>query len=76
MQPDRGTEYCCNQERHELLDVSPSAYYAWLRRPESRREREDRRLLVEIKAIHQAKRGIYGSPRIHAELKAQGQSHS
>jgi len=30
---------------------------------------------VEIKAIHQAKRGTYGSPRIHAELKAQGQSH-
>ena len=30
---------------------------------------------MEIKAIHQAKRGIYGSPRVHAELQAQGQSH-
>lgn len=37
--------------------------------------REDRRLLVEIKAIYQAKRGTYGSPRVHAELKAQGQNH-
>jgi putative transposase len=37
--------------------------------------RESRRLLVEIKAIHQAKLGVYGSPRIHAELKSQGQCH-
>jgi len=55
-----------------VLKVSPSAYYAWLGRPESRRVREDRRLLVEIKAIHQAKRETYGSPRMHAELEAQG----
>lgn len=57
------------------LKVSPSAYYAWRRRPESRRVREDRRLLVEIRAIHQAKREVYGSPRIHAELKARGIRH-
>ena len=63
------------QRMCRMLDVSPSAYYAWRARPESRRVREDRRLLVEIKAIHQAKRGTYGSPRIHAELKSQGQSH-
>ena len=36
----------------QVLDVSPSGYYAWLRRPESRRSRDDRRLLVEIRAIH------------------------
>jgi len=58
-----------------VLEVTPSAYYAWRGRPESRRVREDRRLLVEIKAIHQAKRETYGSPRIQAELKAQGQRH-
>lgn len=55
-----------------VLGVSDSAYYAWWGRPESRRVREDRRLLVEIKAIHSAKRETYGSPRVHAELKAQG----
>jgi len=55
-----------------VLGVSASAYYAWRGRPESRRVREDRRLLVEIKAIHLAKREVYGSPRIHAELKARG----
>jgi transposase InsO family protein len=58
-----------------VLELSPSAYYAWRGRPESRRVRENRRLLVEIKAIHQAKRETYGSPRIHAELKALGLRH-
>ena len=52
-----------------VLEISSSGYYAWLRRPESGRVREDRRLLVEIKAIHQENRKTYGSPRIHAELK-------
>ena len=52
-----------------VLEISSSAYYAWLRRGESRRVREDRRLLVEIKSIHQENRRAYGSPRIHAELK-------
>ena len=58
-----------------VLEMSSSAYYAWRWRPESRRVREDRRLLVEIKAIHLAKRETYGSPRIHAELEAQGLRH-
>jgi putative transposase len=58
-----------------VLEVSPSGYYAWLRRPESRRVRESRRLLVEIKAIHQEHRGVYGSPRVHVELKARQMHH-
>ena len=57
------------------LEVSAGGYYAWLRRPESRRVREDRRLVVEIKAIHEQKRGAYGSPRIHVELKAKQMHH-
>ena len=58
------------------LGVSPSGYYAFMGRPESRRVREDRRLLVEIKAIHRSSRGTYGSPRVHDHMKAQGMSHS
>ena len=67
----------CFQVRRmcRVLDISPSGYYAWLRRPESRRVREDRRLLVEIKAIHKENRGVYGSPRIHAELKDRQMYH-
>ena len=52
-----------------VLEVSASGYYAWLNRPESSRARENRRLVVEIKAIHKENRGVYGSPRIQAELK-------
>ena len=60
----------------KALDVSKSGYYAWLKRPESSRERENRRLTVEIKAVHEASRQTYGSPRIHAELAAKGISCS
>ena len=56
----------------KALDASTSGYYAWLKRPESRRERENRRLSVEIKAIHEASRQTYGSPRIHAEITVGG----
>jgi transposase InsO family protein len=52
-----------------VLEVSPSGYYAWRHRPESLRARENRKLVYEIKAIHKQNRGVYGSPRIHAELK-------
>jgi putative transposase len=55
-----------------VLDVSVSGYYAWRRRPTSRRERENQKLVVEIKAIHAESYETYGSPRIHAELRARG----
>lgn len=56
-----------------VLGVSRSGYYRWRQRPESRRAREDRQLLVRIRAVHQKSRGRYGSPRVHRELKRQGQ---
>ena len=55
------------------LRVSRSGYYAWSNRPESTRSRENRLMLDEIKKIHADKhRKAYGSPRIHAVLKAKG----
>ena len=55
-----------------VLEVSTSGYYDWRARPESRRKKQDRRLVVEIKAIHKESRQTYGSPRIHDELKDRG----
>lgn len=55
-----------------VLEVCKSGFYAWLKRLESPRSRENRRLVVEIKAFHQRSRQTYGSPRIHADLKATG----
>ena len=55
-----------------LLEVSRAGFYSWRRRPASVREQENRRLIVEIRAIHSTRRQVYGSPRIHAELRANG----
>jgi transposase InsO family protein len=56
----------------ELLGVSRGGYYAWAGRAESGRAADDRALATEIRAAHEASRGRYGSPRVHAELRARG----
>ena len=49
--------------------LSRSGYYAWLRRPSvSRWQRADADLAPQILSIHNASRGVYGAPRIQAEL--------
>lgn len=52
------------------LNVSPSGYYAWLNRPESKRAQEDAKLLVEIKRIYQESMETYGYRRIYQALRA------
>ena len=51
-----------------LLGVSRSGYYEWERRAPSDRALTDAWLTEKIRAIHEANRGVYGAPRIHAEL--------
>ena len=53
----------------ELLDVSRSGYYEWATRAPSDRELADVILTEKIREIHDENRGVYGSPRIHAELR-------
>jgi putative transposase len=60
----------------EVLGVSSAGYYAWRSRPESRRSAANRDLVDDIRRIHRDTRGRYGSPRIHAELTAQGRGVS
>lgn len=59
-----------------VLGVSPSGFYAWLRRQPSRRAREDRLLSEAVREAHAASRGVYGAPRVRAELRASGISVS
>jgi len=47
-------------------------YYAWCKREPSQRKREDERLGKRIEDAYQNNRRVYGSPRLHAELKEQG----
>ena len=58
------------------LKVSNSGYYAWLKRPQSKRSRENALLLHEIRIVHRRSRKNYGSPRVAKELKSQGISCS
>jgi transposase InsO family protein len=55
-----------------VLGVSPSGFYAWVRRPAPRQAQRNAALLVHIRAAHVASRRTYGAPRIHQELRAQG----
>ncbi len=55
-----------------LLRVSPSGYYAWRVRPESPRAKRDRELMPQIRRAHSRSKGVYGSPRVQAELVANG----
>lgn len=55
----------------DVLNVSRCGFYAWQERPESKRTRDDRRLAVMVRASHEESRRTYGSPRIHADLRAQ-----
>lgn len=60
----------------DALSVSASGYYAWRSRPESARKIANRGLLDDIQRVHAHHRERYGAPRIHAELRAEGQTVS
>ena len=51
-----------------ILEVSRGGFYAWLRRGPSAREQDDAALITQLHRLHQASRGTYGVPRMHAEL--------
>ncbi len=55
-----------------LLNISKSCYYAWRTRGESNRSKNNRVLIPVIKLIHKTSGGVYGSPKIHAELNDEG----
>jgi len=57
----------------QALGVSASGYYAWLGRTPSQRQLRDRELRPLIRQAYQTGRRAYGSPRVLAELKEQGQ---
>jgi transposase InsO family protein len=55
-----------------VLHVARSGFYAWCRRRESARQRQNAWLLAHIRACYRASHGRYGSPRIYQDLRAQG----
>ncbi len=71
-----------NQERFtvtrmcNVMDVSQSAYYDWLKRPESARSLEDKRQGEIVKKIHKKSRETYGARRIRKEMIEDGEQIS
>jgi putative transposase len=57
-----------------VLAVSASGYWAWRRRSESARAQRDRELSERIRTFHSDSHGIYGAPRIHADLRDEGEA--
>ena len=55
-----------------LHGVSTSGFYAWQQRPASARSMDDAGLVERIRAVHAQSRQTYGSPRVHAALKREG----
>ena len=51
-----------------VLEVSRSGYHAWAARLPSPRAVADARLTARIRVLHERRRGVYGSPRIWADL--------
>ena len=59
-----------------LLKVSRSGYYEWRSRKPSIRQQDNDRLLQKIIDIHDDSDGVFGSPRIHDELRLKGETCS
>jgi transposase InsO family protein len=57
-----------------VLEVSRSGYHAWLKRPQSEQALRREELAVRIQQVHEENRQVYGSPRIHQVLMAEGHS--
>jgi putative transposase len=55
-----------------MLEVSPSGYYAWCKRPPSARQQTDVLLGDRIEAIYRRSHSTYGRARIHDDLKDEG----
>lgn len=60
------------ERRCALLGVSRSGFYAWCRRPPSRRAQVNAQLVLEMRRIHAEVERTYGSPRMAPELTSRG----
>ncbi len=68
------------------MEVSISGYYAWIKRPESALQQENKQIVEQIKLIHKQSREtgsdadarllVHGSPRIYQDLQEKGISCS
>jgi putative transposase len=58
-----------------VLGVSEAGYHAWRQRLPSAHAVADAALLKRVRTVHTSSRETYGAPRVHAELRADGERH-
>jgi transposase InsO family protein len=56
----------------QVIGASRSGYYRWKKLPDGKRQKENAKILMEIKESHKNSRRSYGSPRITDELRSKG----
>lgn len=59
-----------------VLPIHRNGFYAWLKHPMSRRDKEDQRLSGLVKQSWLESGCVYGSPRIHTDLRELGETCS
>jgi len=60
------------QKMCQVIGASRSGYYRWRKQPQSKRQKENEKILMEIKESHKNSRRAYGSPRITEDLQTKG----
>ena len=60
------------QKMCRVIGASRSGYYGWRRQQESKRQKDNEKILMEIKESHKNSHRAYGSPRITEDLRANG----
>lgn len=55
-----------------VLGVSRGGYFAWVNRPVSAQAQRREQLTAQVRQVHETHRKVYGSPRVHRALLAQG----
>jgi putative transposase len=58
----------------KVLNVHRNGFYAWMKEPQSNTEKDNVRLLEQIKASYVQSGGMYSSPRITHELRRSGET--
>jgi transposase InsO family protein len=60
------------QKMCRVLAVSRSGYYGWKSQPQSKRHKDNEKILMEIRESHKKSNRAYGSPRITEDLQSNG----
>lgn len=60
------------QKMCRVIGASRSGYYGWKRQPQSKRQKDNEIILMEIRESHKNSSRAYGSPRITEDLQANG----